>query len=475
MPESSSSEQWVLGVILGLLGSIAINTGNNIQSLGLLKAQKDRDGRRSTIDFAQTVPIDKNGNSTCSEKFTETEEKPYASIIWIIGTAVFVTGSLLNFASYAFAAQSMLASLESIQFVTNLIFGKFMLKAHITRRMVIGTVLTVAGTILAVQFSSKTTLTLNTAEMVQLYKNPAYIVYLLLSLVTIGLMNYVYKWYKGRIRQRRPLPHSDIVMPLSYSVLSALVGTQSVVQAKLLAELLSVQSSGRENVFKSSFVYITIIFWLLTVVVWLSRLNNALSKFDPLFMIPLLQCSFVFFAIISGGIFFKEFDSFSNKQWLGFWSGICVMFSGLTMLIPKHVKVKECIDNESVAMEELTEGFQDKNATENDKFTSSTSPIDVQNEIWASSGAQTDYSFDNVRGARQLKQAVVSAFVESAQNVVSKSSVLLTPPNSTTVVTQAMMATTIEMVKSNHNRDYELTTKQDLTTMKRLDFVDELI
>ena len=61
------------------------------------------------------------------------KKSPAQSITWVIGTVVFVSGSLLNFASYAYAAQSMLASLESIQFVTNLIFGRFMLKAHVVR------------------------------------------------------------------------------------------------------------------------------------------------------------------------------------------------------------------------------------------------------------------------------------------------------------------------------------------------------
>lgn len=40
---------------------------------------------------------------------------PAKSTTWRIGTTIFVSGALLNFASYAFAAQSMLASLESIQ------------------------------------------------------------------------------------------------------------------------------------------------------------------------------------------------------------------------------------------------------------------------------------------------------------------------------------------------------------------------
>ena len=52
--------------------------------------------------------------------------------------------------SYGLAPQSLLASLESVQFVTNIIFGKFMLGTTITRRMYTGTGLIVFGTILAV-------------------------------------------------------------------------------------------------------------------------------------------------------------------------------------------------------------------------------------------------------------------------------------------------------------------------------------
>ena len=69
--------------------------------------------------------------------------------MWVFGTFVFVTGSLLNFASYPFAPQSMLASLESVQFVSNLLFGKVMHGATITYSMWFGTFITLTGTLLA--------------------------------------------------------------------------------------------------------------------------------------------------------------------------------------------------------------------------------------------------------------------------------------------------------------------------------------
>mmetsp|Transcript_4772 Transcript_4772/g.10253 ORF Transcript_4772/g.10253 Transcript_4772/m.10253 type:complete len:583 (+) Transcript_4772:116-1864(+) len=346
----SSNENWVLGVTLGLLGSIAINTGNNIQSLGLksirekvVPSEKDSPSRKTSKRYSLSLLSPTKSQIAPSYEDEGSaphvgdvgDRSPIGSIIWLLGTFIFVSGSLLNFASYAFAAQSMLASLESVQFVTNLLFGKFLLGAQVTRAMFGGTFLTVVGTVLAVQFSSKETLDLNTNEMKMLYCNPAYLIYLAIMVILLFALRFLYDRLEELKSSGKPIRYSDVVMPCVYSIWSALVGTQSVVQAKVLAELLAVQSSGTENVFESWFTYATIIVWLATVIVWLKRLNDALSKFDPLFIIPLLQCSFIFFAIVSGGIFFQEFDTFDESQWVGFWFGIIIMFSGLVLLTPK--------------------------------------------------------------------------------------------------------------------------------------------
>mmetsp|Transcript_9032 Transcript_9032/g.17034 ORF Transcript_9032/g.17034 Transcript_9032/m.17034 type:complete len:507 (+) Transcript_9032:125-1645(+) len=341
MSDISKSGNWALGVSLGLLGSIAINTGNNIQSLALKSLKND--GRKYRSGKPKTVPVDDKGE--CVDTVNASIPNPCSSSLWLIGTTIFITGSLLNFVSYAFAAQSMLASLESVQFVTNLVFGKFMLKAEINRTMMYGTLLTVLGTIIAVQFSSKATLSFSIAEMVQLYRNPSYISYLAVTLLSMIILSYIYKKHKKQKLRGRQLRRTAVIMPLCYSLWSALCGTQSVVQAKILAELLAIQVSGTENIFKSKLLYVTIILWLITAWIWLSRLNNSLREFDPLFIIPMLQCSFIFFAIISGGIFFREFDTFSWSQWLGFWSGVFVMFTGLRLLTPKQEGENDNIQN----------------------------------------------------------------------------------------------------------------------------------
>ena len=63
-------------------------------------------------------------------------------------------------------------------------------------------------------------------------------------------------------------------------------------------------------------------------------MNTALGMFDGLFIIPVLQVFWTFYSIVSGGIYFEEFDSFSPGQMAGFCFGVAVVFVGVYMLSP---------------------------------------------------------------------------------------------------------------------------------------------
>ena len=89
---SKGSVLLIIGIVLGLTASIGINLGNNLQSLGM------------EMQEAQGL-----------EKKTKT--------FWI-GAQMFAVASIVNFAAFAFAPAALLAPLESVQFVTNLLFAR---------------------------------------------------------------------------------------------------------------------------------------------------------------------------------------------------------------------------------------------------------------------------------------------------------------------------------------------------------------
>ena len=133
---------WIgVGIFLGILGSVLINLGNNMQARamhrsGTLKAKArwaavheranvvhaltpdgQLEARRSrTVAVAATAgPVYSDETLAALARLTRIKNG---------GTAIFIFGSVINFAAFAFAAASVLAPLEAVQFITNLVFGK---------------------------------------------------------------------------------------------------------------------------------------------------------------------------------------------------------------------------------------------------------------------------------------------------------------------------------------------------------------
>jgi hypothetical protein len=149
-----AGDLWVIGVILILVGSVGQNLGNNLVSLAHThihnadgdadKDKNDKDNKEKDdsdnkdsidgvlegiemkekqLDVYDNDDEDSIGSNEFdadgNKKLTEKQKK--ANDLWRYGTIIFVTGSLTTFASFGFAAQSLLASLESVQFVSNMV------------------------------------------------------------------------------------------------------------------------------------------------------------------------------------------------------------------------------------------------------------------------------------------------------------------------------------------------------------------
>jgi hypothetical protein len=123
------------------------------------------------------------------------------------------------------------------------------------------------------------------------------------------------------------------VRPVTYSLVSALVGTQSVLQSKCFAELVKATING-DNQFNQLFVYFVILNFVCGLSFWLSRMNTALKMFDGLIIIPLLQVFWTTCAILQGGVFFQEFLKFTPLQSFFFLLGVFIVFVGVFLLTP---------------------------------------------------------------------------------------------------------------------------------------------
>ena len=196
-----------LGILLGLCGSVMINIGNNVQALGMgmEAAQKDLD---------------------------EKERSKRPKVLWTTGTVTFIVGSVINFVAFVFAAASVLAPLEAIQFVSNLVFARFVTKVPVSRKMVGGSALIVAGTIGAVAGGPLTVTSFTIAQLQGFWESPAWIAYVAFAWVTSLSMQAFWEVQTRRVRAGGKPCGPPALLPILYAVSSALIGTQSVVQAK---------------------------------------------------------------------------------------------------------------------------------------------------------------------------------------------------------------------------------------------------
>eukprot|EP00210_Caulerpa_lentillifera_P003639 g3474.t1 len=257
---------------------------------------------------------------------------------WQIGVVFFILGNIANFISFGFAAQSLLAALGSVQFVSNVAFASIVLKEKITYTIIGATGCIVAGCVMLVLFGSHSSKQFTVEEMMDLYSNPGYIAYLISLSIFVVLLYSIYKCGKRKMIMVgfSGLTHYWYrLLPVSYAVFSGMIGTQSVLFGKTLSTLLRVTFGGNSQL-DSWFTWIIIVFFLFASTFWITRLNKALKYFPAMIIVPTMQISWTFFSIVSGMLYFQEYRDLDVKQGIMYTFAVIVIFFGVYLLTKMH-------------------------------------------------------------------------------------------------------------------------------------------
>ena len=267
--------------------------------------------------------------------------KPCSSRTWVVGLSVFITGSLLNFAAFTFASASILVPIEAVQFVVNVIFNKYVNQKAVSPRMLCGVVLTIVGTVFCVVFGSGDARCFNIAELQSFWGQPLWIVYLCTTILAAIGAHAVHERYARAAAAGARLRNAQYVMPVAFAVSSALLGgAQMIVHSKAVAEIMELQFQMIQPLpLAHHFFYVEMVLLSGTGIFWLYRMNKSLGLYDPLFIIPLLQSSYILFGVIAGGIYFQEFAGLHNGPagalgWPLFLLGMLGVLSGLALIAP---------------------------------------------------------------------------------------------------------------------------------------------
>ncbi|KAF5735871.1 hypothetical protein HS088_TW15G01387 [Tripterygium wilfordii] len=308
---------WIIGAFINLFGSIAINFGTNLLKLG----HNERE-RHSMLGSNET-----NG------------KLPLKPIIyfqtWRVGIVFFFLGNCLNFISFGYAAQSLLAALGSIQFVSNIAFAYFVLNKMVTVKVLVATAFIVLGNIFLVAFGNHQSPVYTPEELAEKYSNITFLVYCLILILVVALHHSIYR--RGELqlavsgKDLRPYWH--MLLPFSYAVVSGAVGSCSVLFAKSLSNLLRLAMSSNYQL-HSWFTYSMLLLFLSTAGFWMTRLNEGLSLFDAILIVPMFQIAWTFFSICTGFVYFQEYQVFDALRTTMFIIGMLCVFVGISLLAP---------------------------------------------------------------------------------------------------------------------------------------------
>ena len=304
--ETGCASAWCtpLGIAIHVIGSVGINLGQNLQALGL-----ERLG-------------------------AEGLHRPCTSKLWVTGMTVFIISSLVTFSALALASASVLVPLESIQFLVNLLFGRFVRGKQITRRMALGTLILIGGVTMVVCFGVHESYCYDEAALQAFWVAPSWILYLICTFAIAAALYVVWRRYAAARKAKRRLPHHDIVEPVAYTLSSALFGGgQMIVHTKLLAELFELSAASGDVAFARGFFWLELLLVALFGGYWLFRLSQCLAFYDALFIIPLMQTSFIIFGAFAGGTYFNEFPDMAKGPFGANWGGAVYACYALGILL----------------------------------------------------------------------------------------------------------------------------------------------
>ena len=314
--EPDSNLWWLFGVFLSIIASIASNLGVNFQKLSMMneRASAKASEKRSYI----TQPM------------------------WLMGLLMVVVGSLGDFVALGFAPQSLMTPVGGFTLVCNAVFAHYFLKEHLTRKDRIGTLNIIIGIIILAIFSSKDNTSYTLSRLLRMYIQRGFIIYGIALLIII--LN-IYRWYlkcvdieKKHGRNHKNYEPWKKIHPFSCSALSGMLGAQSVLCAKCVAEMFkeSARIGGEMQFDKplSWLIVFAMIFFIFSQIHWLAR---GLESFDAVYIVPVFQCFFITVSVIGGAVYFREFDNMEPTNVFMFYVGLGVTLSGVYLLSQREM------------------------------------------------------------------------------------------------------------------------------------------
>ncbi len=276
---------------------------------------------------------------SCAQERADKQTKKKLKKKWSVGLFIFISFSIINFAALSFAPSSVLTPIESIQFVTNIVYNRFINKAVISRGMIVGVVLALLGTVLSIVFGAGSQACRGPRQLETLWADLPWLVYLIGTCGIAVATGFAYLRYRRAKKAGRSLWAHAIMSPFLFTVTAALLGgAQMIVHSKAFSTMLSMAFQGNLEVFTESWIlYVEMGLTVVCGIIWVLAQMFGVALYDPLVILPLLVGTYIMFGGVAGGLFFQEFNELhvgrlGYANWALYVVGMLLVVVGLAMI-----------------------------------------------------------------------------------------------------------------------------------------------
>jgi magnesium transporter len=317
---------WLYGVILSIIGNLAINLGINFQK------------RSYKVEYAY-IGRRKIG-------------------IFFIGSLLYGVGKVISFSAYIFGNQSLLASLSAFGLISNSMFAPIINNEVFTWKDFTAIFFVLLGSSIIVTNSGKSNKSFSLCELLKLYTKTETIVWFLFLIFSAFSMYLAVKFIEVNSDWRVPgdwfnrflqrdVHFEDTGVVLSYVMLLLYVGISAFIAAftslfaKSFGEMVKRTIVGENQIFSIN----THIFLLLLILFTLWQiywLNRALQHYDALLTLPVFHAIWTVLSIFNAGIYFSDFEHFKRIQLYYFACGLVTIFMG-SFFLGLRVRDKDSI------------------------------------------------------------------------------------------------------------------------------------
>lgn len=363
----------IVGILLAVLGNVINSAGYILQKIGykrLLEKQEKYDEEQQKQQEQQAEKQEQQGVEQEQQEQEDGGPSILKEPIWIIGFVTYGVGSLTIGAALGFAPSAMIVPLEGVTLICNAFFAPMFLGEKLGKTDIYGSAICFVGIIITVCFGPSADEEYTIDDLLELWYSVQNIVYACFQ-ISMGIAAYV--WLKGvqRLNNQEGVVYdgNDGAMKLPRAKLSANLHTViagvfaafNVLFLKVVSTTFISSDEPAADRFASPWPYIFLVAMVCCNVTMESWKQKSLQQFESVYIVPIFQATLIVLAVVTGGVYFKEFNELKPINLVIFGLGLGTVAAGVYVLaLETETKLQRILRTKVLTAIRMIRAFQGK-------------------------------------------------------------------------------------------------------------------